>query len=411
MSQPKPSHSLADRSFIAFTLTQYFGAFNDNVFKQLMLLLALTLTQADQQGTAMIVFSAPFLIFSGFAGQLSEKFAKTTVMRGAKVGELVIMIMGCIGFYTANFPFLLFTLFLMGTQSAFFGPAKYGAIPELLETHLLVKANGVVQMTTFLAIILGIALAGFLKDIFADQLYVAGAFCILIALLGIGTVYLILPREANRPKLRISKDPFANITVSLRKIWTDKAMLFTVIAASFFWFSGGVVAQAVNNYGINLKGLDASGTSLLMVALSVGIMVGCLMCSPIQHRMGSKWTVLLGALFVALGEGLLYFHLLPLGAIYGLLFLAGLGSGLYYVPLAAYMQARPPMGEKGEILAAINFCNYIGIVGSGAVWMGLIYLKIPANMGLLLLSFALVLIMVPLYGQLGHLDESGIHED
>ena len=405
-SNPLPEDRLGNRSFIAFTATQYLGAFNDNVFKQMMLFMALAISSKDQQGTVMVIFSIPFLLFSGLAGLVSERFSKTNVMRASKVGELVIMALGGLGFYFGSWHLLLFTLFLMGTQSTFFGPAKYGVIPEMLTTPLLVKANGVVQMTTFLAIIMGMAFAGILTTQLKNALWMAGLICMVISVFGILTVYQIKPRLANRPELKVGVNPFGNMGQSLRKIWHDKPLLDTVIAASFFWFSGGVVTQAINNYGTRLLNLSEEHTSYLLAALSTGIMVGCLLCSVIERKLGSKRTILLGAICVALGEGLLYFYNMPMVFIWISLIMAGIGSGLYYVPLAAYMQAKPPMGEKSEILGAINFCNYIGIVGSGLVWSLLIELGVKANISLLALASALAIMMVLILPQLGHLDES-----
>ncbi|CAM2006923.1 MFS transporter [Acanthopleuribacter pedis] len=406
----QPADKLGNISFIAFTLTQYLGAFNDNVFKQMMLFMALSISADDKQGVVMVIFSVPFLLFSGMAGLVSERFSKTTVMRASKVGEWVIMGLGALGFYLQSWELLLFTLFLMGTQSTFFGPAKYGAIPEIVQTSLLVKANGIVQMTTFLAIILGMAFAGILTDSLKGQLWWAGVICMGISILGILTVYQIKPRQANRPDIPFGINPFGNMGRSLKKIWHDKPLLDTVIAASFFWFSGGIVTQAINNYGTRLLGLDERSTSFLLAALSAGIMLGCLLCSLIEKKLGSKRTIILGGVCVAVGEGLLYFTSMPMGMIYTSLLLAGIGSGLYYVPMAAYMQAKPPLGEKGEILGAINFCNYIGIVGSGLVWTALTKLDIPANWSLVGLALSLVVLIVVMLPQLGHLDESLDHE-
>ncbi len=404
-----PADKLGNISFISFTLTQYLGAFNDNVFKQIMLFLALSISADDKQGVVMVVFSVPFLIFSGMAGLIAERFSKTNVMRASKVGEWVIMALGTLGFFLESWPLLLFTLFLMGTQSTFFGPAKYGVIPEIVKTNLLVKANGVVQMTTFLAIILGMAFAGILKQSLGSDLWQAGAVCMLISILGIATVYQIKSRPANRPELRVGINPMGNMRTSLKKIWHDKPLLDTVIAASFFWFSGGIVTQAINNYGRRLLLLNEQQTSFLLAALSTGIMFGCLLCAVIERRIGSKNTIILGGLCVALGEGLLFFHQMPPAMIWFSLIMAGIGSGLYYVPMAAYMQAKPPMGEKGEILGAINFCNYIGIVGSGLVWSGLIALEIPPNWSLAGLALSLIILIVVMLPQLGHLDESLDH--
>ncbi len=145
-----------DASFWGMTITQFLGAFNDNLFKQLMLLLALKVSLADRQPLAMLVFSAPFLLFSGFAGFLSDRYSKRWIIVLSKIAEIAAMLLGMVGFFfydKVGFTGLLVVLFLMGTQSAFFGPGKYGILPEMLRTSDLPRANGIILMTTFLAII------------------------------------------------------------------------------------------------------------------------------------------------------------------------------------------------------------------------------------------------------------------
>src|SRR6185369_16783156 len=189
-----------DRSFWGMTATQFFGAFNDNLFKQLMLLLAIPVgaaaaRKADEQGLATMLFSLPFVLFSGFAGYLSDRYSKRTMIVACKVAEIGIMLLGMIGFLaygTTGYRGLLVVLFLMGTHSAFFGPGKYGILPELFREEDLPRANGVILMTTFLAIIFGTASAGFLGDLLynaagqrvPERLWIGSLFCIGIAACG-----------------------------------------------------------------------------------------------------------------------------------------------------------------------------------------------------------------------------------
>jgi acyl-[acyl-carrier-protein]-phospholipid O-acyltransferase/long-chain-fatty-acid--[acyl-carrier-protein] ligase len=182
-----------DRSFWGMTATQFLGAFNDNLFKQLMLLLAIPIgaeaaTKADEQGLATMVFALPFILFSGLAGYLSDRYSKRTVILLAKVAEIGIMALGMLAFLEYGmfgYRGLLVVLFLMGTHSAFFGPGKYGILPELFRQTDLPRANGVILMTTFLAIIFGTASAGVLGTLVGDaggerdpqRLWVGSAVC------------------------------------------------------------------------------------------------------------------------------------------------------------------------------------------------------------------------------------------
>jgi len=408
LSKAKPSHPRTDalwqRGFGFFSLTQFLGSFNDNIYKQLVLLLALSQTQTDRQGLVVMIFALPFLLFSGMAGQWSEARSKTKVMRIAKLGEIGIMALATVGFWLGNLPLLATVLFLMGAQSAFFSPAKDGAIPELVSERLLVAANGLVQMLTFLAVILGIFLAGHLMGWFGGHLHYAGLFCVLVAMAGVGAVFAIPPTHANRPKLRLTRHPFQRLRQSLVLIYRDRGLWIALIASSFFWFSGGMVTQIVNHYGMRLLSLGEVGTSKMLAAIAAGIMAGCLLASPVQKRLGNRRTVILGGLGVTLSEGLLYFHTLPLGVLLLLMTMAGLFTGLYYVPLAAFLQERPPWGAKGEVLAAVNFCKQLGILLSGAAWFLAMAIAIPANVTWWLLAGSLVLLLVWMAPQLRKLD-------
>src|SRR6478736_2355229 len=207
-----------DRSFWGMTATQFFGAFNDNLFKQLMLLLAIPVgaaaaRKADEQGLATMIFSLPFVLFSGFAGYLSDRYSKRTMIVVCKVAEIGIMLLGMAGFlaYGAiGYRGLLVVLFLMGTHSAFFGPGKYGILPELFRESDLPRANGVILMTTFLAIIFGTASAGFLGGLVYDaagqrvpeRLWIGSLICMGIGVLGTITSLMVRPVPAAVPDLK-----------------------------------------------------------------------------------------------------------------------------------------------------------------------------------------------------------------
>ena len=197
-----------DRAFWGLTITQFLGAFNDNLFKQLMLLLAVPVGAAavsaeDQQGLATVVFSLPFVLFSGYAGYLSDRYSKRPIIVLCKVAEIAVMLLGLAGFlcYAASgYPGLLVVLFLMGMHSAFFGPGKYGILPELFRAEDLPRANGFILMTTFLAIIFGTASAGLLGELVdrempldesAHRLGIGSGICIGLAVVGTLTSLLI----------------------------------------------------------------------------------------------------------------------------------------------------------------------------------------------------------------------------
>ncbi len=200
---------IGNQSFRGLAITQFLGAFNDNFFKQLMLLLAIPVLPGalDQQQVATIAYALPFVLFSGLAGFLSDRYSKRMVIVVAKAAEIGIALLGMFGFLmygVTGYQGLLFVLFLMGAHSAFFGPSKYGILPELVPNKDLPKANGIVLMTTFLAIIFGTVFAGMLGDWLvgadralgdvASKLWIGSAVCIGIAITDIGRrIGFVLP--------------------------------------------------------------------------------------------------------------------------------------------------------------------------------------------------------------------------
>jgi len=395
-----PTDRLLSRAFISFTGTQFLGAFNDNVYKQVMLLFALTAASAggnqDQQGVITMVFSLPFILFSGYSGQAAERFSKSAVMVFSKYLELGIMLIGLFAFASKSFPFMVAVLFLMGAQSTLFAPSKYGALPELIAPNRLTAANGWVQMTTFVAIILGTALAGLLMKHFRSRMELAGFACSFVALLGIAAVHALPKLHANRPALHLEKNPFGRVFSTVAGLRRDPVLGLVLAANCFFWFSGVMVVQIVNNYGKNVLKLDEARISLLLVWVSVGIMVGCLLAARVEKSLGPARTVLVGAIGIALFQALLYFHHMPLALIHAILLAAGAASGLYYVPLACLLQSRPPLGEKGEVLAAMNFLNFVAMFLAGLFWKLLVWLGVSTPQAWVLLGAAMAVLILGL---------------
>ncbi len=253
-----------DRSFWAMAATQFLGAFNDNLFKQLILLLATpTLAEVklgsaeDLQSNAQFVFAAAFLIFSGLAGYLSDRYSKRRIVVICKVAEIFVALMGMIGFmYFARIGVsgMFFVLFLMGVHSALFGPAKYGILPEMIRARDLPRANGIFLMLTFLAIIFGMALAGALIHVFDDRIWLGSLACIFIAVLGTVTAIRIRPLPPAKTDLKYSWSCWLIPRETLRLMRQNRELFWAVIVVTIFWMVGGVVLQTVNALGSRSSG-------------------------------------------------------------------------------------------------------------------------------------------------------------
>jgi acyl-[acyl-carrier-protein]-phospholipid O-acyltransferase/long-chain-fatty-acid--[acyl-carrier-protein] ligase len=393
----------ADKSFLGMAVTQFLGAFNDNLYKQLVLLLSIAAGGAaaaeatDEQWLPMLIFAAPFLAFTGFAGYLSDKFGKRGIIILCKLAEVVIMALGGLGFYiywrTGSLVFLYFVLFLMGTHSAFFGPGKYGILPEMLREEDLPRANGFILMLTFLAIIFGTGLAGALAE--DGRLWLASTSCMVIAVIGTVTALFVRRVPAANPGLRFE---WSALTVppDMREMLSrDRPLLAALLVSSAFWLLAGMVPSAVNALGKIELGVGDLWTSILTACIGVGIAAGCVIGGLVSHgqvdfrllRVGIIG--MLACLVIAgipsgveapavdvanaavaqrpgIGESrqwLGFYASLPV------MLLLGVFTGLFAVPLQVFMQSRPPKDKKGRMIAVMNQANWIGVlIAAGMYW-------------------------------------------
>jgi predicted MFS family arabinose efflux permease len=369
-------------SFRCLVGAQFFGAFNDNLFKQLILFLSagFLFPGQDKQGLAFAVFAVPFVLFSGIAGDLSERFSKRTIIWLMKVAEIGIMILGALAFKISSWPFLLGVLFLMGMQSAFFGPSKYGVIPEIVPSNSLLKANGVIAMTTFLSVLLGQALAGPLMDLFGERLWMPGVACTAFAI--IGTVFArgMAPLEAKRPDLAIKPNPFGSLWSTIGELKARRGLMNIVVLHSLFWFNGGVIQQAVVGMGepawLDVGLGEKRLLSYVMVTLAVAIMAGSVAAPRVAGRIGAGKCVLLGTSVLAAAQ----IALLSIGILVGpgraglpvahvLMGFIGFFGAFFVVPVQSYLQYGPPEGARGQTFAVNNFMNFIFIFLAGLYYM------------------------------------------
>ena len=373
---------MRDPSFWGMTATQYFGAFNDNVFKQLMLLLAIPVgaaaaTENDEQGLATRIFSLPFILFSGYAGYLSDRFSKSRIIVLAKMAEVLIMFLGLMAFFSydvTGYRALLVVLFLMGTHSAFFGPGKYGILPEMLREEDLPRANGIILMSTFLAIIFGTASAGMLGDLPVNRLWLGSLLCIAIAVVGTCTSLLIRPLPPSQPGLAFSWDAIViprDIRQLLRR---DRPLLQALLASCLFWLVSGIAIQAVNSLGLVQLELNKTRTSVMTAIIGLGIAAGAVLAGKLCQGRADFRVVRAGAwglvaslllLSISLPGGN---HLLGFWGSLPVLAFLGASAGFFAIPVQVFLQTRAPAGLKGRMIATMNITNFIAIWLAGYMY-------------------------------------------
>lgn len=418
-----------DRSFWGMTLTQFLGAFNDNLFKQLVLLLSIIPAAGaiaagedaeDRQGVANIIFAVPFILTTGFAGFLSDRYGKRGIVVICKVAEIVVMGAGAVAFIMyarmegappqMRLLGLYVVLFFMAAQSGFFGPAKYGILPEMLRPSDLPRANGLMLTTTFVAIILGQFLAGILLEYFPGQLWVGSTTCVAIAVVGTLTSLWVRKLPPAVPNLKFEPSALVVPTDMRALLRRDRLLLMAVLVSSVFWMLAGMVTPAVNALGKIEHGVGNDQTSYLLAIVSVGIAIGGALGGVLSGgnvdfrvlRIGAfgmlASLVLLGVptwgaaderpvMESAAAGNARETEIAPSGDLPGIgespqllgylgsmavLMVLGVFTGFFAIPLQVYMQSRPPDDKKGRMIAVMNLANWIGIVLSGVLYSALV---------------------------------------
>jgi len=372
---------LRRRRFGPFFLTQFLGAFNDNVFKNsLLILIAFQLTSFGRFSTdTLINFSAglfilPFFLFSATAGQLADKYEKSSLIRLIKLLEIVIMALAATGLYLQNIPLLLGVLFLMGSQSALFGPIKYGIIPQLLDDHDLIGGNGLVGMGTFMAILMGTAFGGILIGNAEIGAIAVGATVVAVACLGYWLSRSIPAVPVVDSSLEINWNPLTETWRIVQFTRRSRTVFLSVIGISWFWFFGATyLAQFPNYTRVVLHGNEQVVT-LLLSLFSTGIGLGSLLCERLSGRMVELGLVPFGSIGLTL-FGIDVFFATPMivgdelmGALQFLqtpgsprllldVVMIGLFGGFYIVPLYALVQQRSEESHRSRIIAGNNVLN------------------------------------------------------
>jgi acyl-[acyl-carrier-protein]-phospholipid O-acyltransferase/long-chain-fatty-acid--[acyl-carrier-protein] ligase len=384
--------TLAHRGLQPFLWTQFLGAFNDNVLKIIVTLLAMgALGRARGVWVAGGVFILPFLLFSGYAGHFADKLSKRKVLVAVKAAEVGIMAVACMGLASGQIGVLLAALFLMGAHSTFFSPAKYGIVPELVPDEELSRANGLLEMSTFAAIVLGSSVGGELFGRWPDRPWYLGGLLVLIAAAG-WLASLGVPRvPAAKPRAVFAASPWAEIERGLARVWPSETLRMTMVGVSYFWLLGALLQMALLPFGADVLHVGEASAARLYTPLAVGIALGSLAAGRLSGLKIELGLVPIGAFGMGVFSLVFAASSTYWGAAIALAVL-GFSGGLFAVPLNALLQQRPGPDEKGRVLSANNFFNTIGILlavvilAAGGDYLGLSIRQILVLMGVLTLA-------------------------
>jgi 1-acyl-sn-glycerol-3-phosphate acyltransferase len=381
---------LRQRRFAPFFWTQFSGAANDNLFK-----FALTVMVTYQLSVAWLppamaglvigaLFILPFLLFSATSGQLTDKFDNTRVIRFVKNLEIAIMVLAAWGFLTTNIPVLLLCTFLMGLHSTLFGPVKFALLPQVLTERELTGGNGMVEMGTFVAILLGNIAGGLLVAIPQIGHTTVAVACIVAALAGRLTAQFIPSAPATDPGLTINWNPITETWRNLRLAHGNLVVFRSLLGISWMWFFGAVFLSQFPSLAKDVLHGNEQVASLLLVVFSIGIGTGSLLCEVLSRRHVEIGLVPLGAIGMSIFAVDLYFacRALPASEVMGLaaflatpahwrvmadLALLSLFAGLYSVPMYALIQLRSQSTHRARIIAANNILNALFMIASSVI--------------------------------------------
>jgi len=352
----------------------FFEAFNDNALKILVSLFAIRILPPGDAarfiGLVGALFILPFLAFSPYAGFLADRFKKRNIIVITKMAEVLIMVFSFFAFRNGNLFVIAFSLFLMATHSAFFSPAKYGILPEILDRENLSKGNGYLQMWTFLAIILGSAFGGQISHMFRENVHQATYLLIVFAVIGVVASFFISTDGRSHVAEKFKLNAFKGSMDALREIRQDRWLALTLIAICYFWFLGAVFQMNVLLYGKEMLHLSDSHASLLLVLTSIGIGAGSLLAAFFSEKKIEYGLVPLGAIGISLVCVLIGFDAQSVPKSFALFLLLGCFSGVFIVPLNAYFQMKSPEDRRGKYLAASNIVTSACILlASAYLWL------------------------------------------
>lgn len=394
---------LGQRRFAPFFATQFLGAANDNVFKySFTLLVTYHAAQFTSLAPALAVnliaglFILPFLLFSATSGQLADKFDKARLMQTIKAAEVGIMLLGAVGLWLHSFEILLVCTFLMGLHSTLFGPVKYAYLPQVLDEHEIVGGNGLVEMGTFVAILVGTIAAGTLVEAGSSGHLYAASLCVVLALAGLAAGAMIPRAPSADPALVIDWNPVRVTLDNLSVARRERSVFLSLLGISWLWFFGAVFLTQFPLFARDTLGGAPAVATLLLAVFSVGIGAGSLLCERMSRGQVEIGLVPFGAIGMTVFTIDLYFAAagLPVRTGQGVaeflaqpahwrvladLALLSMFAGFYSVPLYSLIQTRCEPSHRARIIAANNILNALFMIlaaGVSALALGALRLEI-----------------------------------
>ncbi|NND82165.1 MAG: MFS transporter [Gammaproteobacteria bacterium] len=387
-------HLITERRFLPYFCTQFLGAFNDNVYRNAFAILVTYFLAKENQAIilniALMAFILPYFLFGAIAGQLADKFEKSALIRRIKIAEVLIMIIGCVTLYMQSVYAMLIVLFALGTQSAFFGPIKYSILPQHLARNEILDGNAYVESGTFIAILLGTIVGGFLASDIGYQNW------LMLTMLGVALIGWFASREIPAappamPELKVSFNIWRSSLQIIRKTRINQPVFQSILAASWFWFFGAIVLTQFPVFAAQVLRGDPQVAILLLATFCIGIGLGSFACSLLSGGKVEIGLMPFGAIgisyftwqlgntqIVSEGELLNLAALLALPGAWEMIFnltMIAFSGGLFIVPVYAFMQVRSAAKHRSRTIAVNNIFNSLFMTLAGAMAAVMLYFE------------------------------------
>lgn len=373
--QSEPTKGKWRLGFWSLIATQFQGAFNDNGLKFFVIFLVLGTNPTPDQKDLLVfyvgnLFAIPFLLFSMGGGFLADRFSKRTVAIGTKVFEILAMLFALYAFAHGSTRMAFAVIFLASTQAAFFGPAKYGLLPELLPNERLSWGNGILELTSFLAIIAGAVAGPFLAQKFHGHEAYAGLIFGACTLAGLATSFGISRVPAADPARRFRWNILGDLKRQHQLVGPDRTLWLAIVGNTYFWFLGALLQFVIVFYGREVLHLDETRGGYLQAALAIGIGVGSYVAGLLSAGKIEYGLIPLGAVGMSVAALAISIHGLSFAQVILLLGALGFAGGFFAVPINALIQHRPDEDKKGGVIAYANFLSFVGVIAASAAYSG-----------------------------------------
>jgi acyl-[acyl-carrier-protein]-phospholipid O-acyltransferase/long-chain-fatty-acid--[acyl-carrier-protein] ligase len=361
--------------FWSLIATQFQGAFNDNGLKFFVIFLVLGTNPSDSQKDLLVfyvgnLFAVPFLLFSMAGGYLADRFSKRSVAIATKIFEIFAMLFALYAFANGSTRLAFAVIFLASTQAAFFGPAKYGLLPELLPDELLSWGNGILELTTFIAIIAGAVAGPLLAQQFHGRELYAGLIFGACTLVGLTTSFTISRVPAADPFRKFRFNIFGDLIKQVQVVRPDRTLHLAVVGNTYFWFLGALLQFVIVFYGREVLHIDETHGGYLQAALAIGIGLGSYAAGLLSAGKIEYGLIPLGAIGMSLFAFAISIPGLTFLQVVLLLAALGFSGGFFIVPINALIQHRPAEDKKGSVIAFANFLSFVGVIGASAIYSG-----------------------------------------